>query len=291
MRRMATYAVMFLMAAAPAWAQRQVDEVRSLDPDGRVSVSNLAGSVTVVGWSDARVQITGTLGKNVEDLQIEGDARELSIEVDVPKHADDLDTELVVRVPATARVEIETVSATVSIEEMTGPIDVETISGWVKTSSRPSELSIETVSGDITVAEAARRTDLSSVSGRVSVQQAMGRLDVETVSGGVRVTGGDLEYASFETVSGDISYAGAIADGGEFEFESMSGTISLELPAAVSADFDVSTFSGDIDNDIGPRPRRTSQYTSEEELSFTAGSGGSDVTISSFSGSVKIRAR
>lgn len=291
MRRMAAYAVVFLMATAPAWAQRQVDETRPLDPDGRVSVSNLAGSVTVVGWNEGRVQITGTLGKNVEDLSIEGDPRELEIEVDVPRHADDLDSELVVRVPATARVEIETVSATVSIEEVTGAVDVETVSGWVKTAATPSELSVETVSGDITVTRTARRTDLSSVSGSIVVEEAMGRLDVETVSGGVRVAGGDLELASFETVSGNISYAGAIADRGEFDFESMSGTISLELPAGVSADFDVTTFSGDIDNEIGPRPRRTSQYTPEQELSFTAGAGGSDVSISSFSGSVKIRTR
>jgi DUF4097 and DUF4098 domain-containing protein YvlB len=291
MKKYAVGAAAILLAVAPAWAQRKVDEVRPLDPDGTVSISNLAGSVKVIGWSDARVEITGVLGRNVEDLIIEGDSRELEVEVDVPRHADDLETDLVLRVPANATVEIESVSATVEVEGLTGSVDVESVSGWVRTSGQPAEMSIETVSGDIIVAEAAPRTDLSSVSGGIRVQMATGRLDAETVSGSIRVENGSLQSGSFETVSGNIGYAGDMVGRGEYDFESMSGTISLELPSSVSADFDVSTFSGAIDNDIGPRARRTNQYTPEKELSFTTGSGGAEVSISSFSGNVKITTR
>jgi len=291
MRKYAVGAMAILLLVAPAWAQRTVDEVRPLDPGGSVSISNLAGSVKVIGWSSAEVQITGVLGKNVEDLAIEGDSSELTIEVDVPRHADDLETDLVVKVPAAADIEIETVSATVEVEGVTGSVDLETVSGWVRTSGRMREMSVETVSGDIAIAEASPRTELSAVSGTVELQLATGRLDAETVSGAIRVLNGSLQSASFETVSGNISSAGDIVGTGEFDFESMSGTISLELPSSVSADFDVTTFSGSIDSDIGPRPKRTSQYTPEQELSFSAGSGGSEVSISSFSGSVKIKTR
>jgi DUF4097 and DUF4098 domain-containing protein YvlB len=290
MKKQAVLAAVVLLAVAPAWAQRAINEVRPLNADGSVTISNLAGSVKVIGWSNAQVEITGTLGKNVEDLEIEGDASELTIDVDVPRHADDLDTDLVVKVPATADIDIETVSATIEVEGVTGSLDLETVSGWVRTSGRPREMSIETVSGDITLAEAAR-ADLSSVSGAIVVQLAVGRLDAETVSGAIRVDNGSLEAGSFETVSGKISYAGDIVGQGEFDFESMSGSISLELPSSVSAEFDVTTFSGSIDNDIGPHARRTSQYTSEQELRFSAGSGGSKVSISAFSGSVKIKTR
>lgn len=291
MKKFAVLAAVVLLAAAPAWAQRTVNEMRPLSPTGDVTVSNIEGSVRVIGWSNAQVEITGTLGADVEELEITGDESELRIEVKAPKHPEWLETDLVLRIPVTASIEVEAVSATVEVEGLTGSVDLESVSGWVKTSGRPSELSVETVSGDITVAESAPRTDLASVSGSIKVDLATGRLDAESVSGAIRVENGSLESASFETVSGDISYAGDIVGRGSYDFESMSGGVTVLVPSGVSAQFDITTFSGSIDNDIGPEAERASKYTPEKELSFSTGSGGASVSIESFSGSIKIRTR
>jgi hypothetical protein len=91
-----------------------------------------------------------------------------------------------------------------------------------------------------------------------------------------------------ETVSGSQTFSADLGARGEFEFETMSGAVTLNVPASVSADFEIETFSGSINNAIGPEARNISQYTPQKELSFTAGSGGSQVYISSFSGSVNI---
>jgi len=291
MRKFAVLAAVVLLAAAPAWAQRTVNEMRPLSPTGGVTVSNIEGSVKVIGWSNAQVEITGTLGADVEELEITGDESELRIDVKAPKHPEWLETDLVLRIPVAASIEVETVSATVEVESLTGSVDLESVSGWVKTSGRPSELSVETVSGDITVAESAPRTDLASVSGSIKVDLATGRLDAESVSGAIRVENGSLESASFETVSGDISYAGDIVGRGSYDFESMSGGVTVLVPSGVSAQFDITTFSGSIDNDIGPEAERASKYTPEKELSFSTGSGGARVSIESFSGSIKIKTR
>jgi len=291
MKKFAVLAAVVLLAAAPAWAQRTVNEMRPLSPTGGVTVSNIEGSVRVIGWSNAQVEITGTLGADVEELEITGDESELRIDVKAPKHPEWLETDLVLRIPVAASIEVETVSATVEVESLTGSVDLESVSGWVKTSGRPSELSVETVSGDITVAESAPRTDLASVSGSIKVDLATGRLDAESVSGAIRVENGSLESASFETVSGDISYAGDIVGRGSYDFESMSGGVTVLVPSGVSAQFDITTFSGSIDNDIGPEAERASKYTPEKELSFSTGSGGARVSIESFSGSIKIKTR
>jgi len=291
MRKFAVLATFVLLAAAPAWAQRTVNEMRPLSPTGGVTVSNIEGSVKVIGWSNAQVEITGTLGADVEELEITGDESELRIDVKAPKHPEWLETDLVLRIPVAASIEVETVSATVEVEGLTGSVDLESVSGWVKTSGRPSGLSVETVSGDITVAESAPRTDLASVSGSIKVDLATGRLDAESVSGAIRVENGSLESASFETVSGDISYAGDIVGRGSYDFESMSGGVTVLVPSGVSAQFDITTFSGSIDNDIGPEAERASKYTPEKELSFSTGSGGARVSIESFSGSIKIKTR
>ena len=289
MRKLALVAVVVLLAAAPAWAQRSVNEMRPLIPTGKVSISNIEGSVTITGWSNPQVEITGTLGADVEELRITGDDRDLAIEVKAPKHPEWLETDLVLRVPATASVGVDTVSATIEVAGVTGAVDLESVSGWVKIAGLPSELSIETVSGDLTVAESAPRTNLASVSGSIKVMKAAGRLDAESVSGAIRVDDGLLENASFETVSGDISYAGDIVGSGSFNIESMSGSVTLLVPASVSANFDISTFSGSIDNDIGPSAERTSKFTPEKELRFSTGAGGATVSIESFSGSIKIK--
>jgi hypothetical protein len=120
------------------------------------------------------------------------------------------------------------------------------------------------VSGSIEVGGGSERSDLASVSGKITVENAGGELDAETVSGSIRVDGGLLESASFDSVSGSIHFDADMAGRGEFDFESMSGSVTLIVSPGVSADFDVSTFSGAISNDIGPEAQRSRKYTSEK---------------------------
>jgi DUF4097 and DUF4098 domain-containing protein YvlB len=291
MKRIAVLTVIAILCVTPVWAQRAVNEVRQVSPEGIVDVSNLAGSVHIIGGSGDRVEITGTLGKNVEDLEIWGDGTRLSIEVDVPRHVDDLETELVITMPASASLEVETVSATIEVEGISGAMDLESVSGWIRVSGQPAEISAESVSGEVMVAYTANEAYLGTVSGAIKVLDGAGSLDAESVSGNIEVSGGQFQSVSKETVSGNQTFSADLGARGDFEFETMSGVVTLNLPASVSADFEVETFSGSIVNTIGPEARNISQYTPQKELSFTAGSGGAQVYISSFSGSVNIQTR
>lgn len=291
MKKIAILTVIGILVVAPVWAQRKVDEVRPLSAEGSVEVSNLAGSVHIIGWNSDQVEITGVLGKNVEDLEIHGDETRLEIEVNVPRHVDDLDTELVIKMPATASIGVETISATIQVEDISGAVDLESVSGWIKIAGQPSEVSAESVSGEITVAYASGQMGLETVSGAITVMDGTGSLDAASVSGSITVAGGLFDSADFETVSGNMTFSADMSSRGEYEFETMSGVVAVVVPSSVSADFDVETFSGSIDNAIGPEARNISQYTPQKELSFTAGSGGAQVYISSFSGAVKIQTR
>ena len=71
--------------AAPAWlvAQTQVDERRDAAPDGVVEIENLAGSVKVVGWTEAAIRVTGTLAAGAElDFEASGKRAHIEVEVD-----------------------------------------------------------------------------------------------------------------------------------------------------------------------------------------------------------------
>jgi len=94
-----------------------------------------------------------------------------------------------------------------------------------------------------------------------------------------------------ETVSGSLSFEGGLSSGANLEAETVSGSVTLALPASVAADFSVSTFSGSIDNAFGPAAVHTGRHTPEQELEFTSGGGGADVTVHTLSGSITLRKR
>ena len=69
------------LLAPPALAQTAINETRPLDARGRVDISNIKGRIEVRGWERNEVQVTGTLGKGVERLDIESSGGQVSIEV------------------------------------------------------------------------------------------------------------------------------------------------------------------------------------------------------------------
>lgn len=285
-----------LAVAAPAAADRPVDETRPVDADARISIETLSGKVVVTGWNRNEVHITGTVGDDTRGLEIEGGGGELEIEVDIPDERGrgkrDLDVDLRISVPAGARLEIESVSSSAEVSGVSGDVDVESVSGSIDVDGSPSATSAETVSGAIRVVGSRGPVHAESVSGSVEIQGGSGRIEAGTVSGEVVVDVDTIDRGDFETVSGGIRFSGALAAGGELEISGHSGAVDVALPAGTSATFRVQTFSGDIDNQLtGDTARRTSQYAPGRELEFTLGSGDGRVQIESFSGSVTLRSQ
>lgn len=292
MKKIAAVFIVALCVMTPVWAQTEVDEVRPLDSSGTVSISNIAGSVEVLGWANDQVEISGTLGENVRELAIDGSSRHLDIEVKPVRGANGkISSYLTIRVPSGASVEIGVVSADVTVDRISGSLEIEAVSGEIEVGGQPETVDIEAVSGDIEVAFAPAETEIESVSGRITIRDGVGALELANVSGKIEILGGTFEEASVESVSGSISWDADIGGSGSFDMENMSGTIKLVVSSAISADFEISTFSGNISNAFGQEPTRTSKYAPGKELSFTTGSGGPRVSISSFSGSVKLVTR
>ena len=276
----------------PAWAQSPVHETRSLAPDGTVAIENLDGSVQVTGWSQGEVEVTGTLSKEAERLEVTGDVHRLKIRVVLkPGTRMTTDSDLEVHVPAACRVEVECVSASIAVAELRGQVELESVSGDVSVTGTPGELAVEAVSGTITVEAAPNKASLESVSGDIEVARAGGSLEASSVSGAVRILGGTLEGGEVSTTSGEIRLEADLGGRDSLSVESMSGGVVLVVPAGVNAEFELSTFSGSISSQLGPKPERSSDFAPGEELSFSAGSGGPHVDVSSFSGSVQLLTR
>jgi hypothetical protein len=265
-----------LMAVGAAWAAQSVSESVPIGPGGEVDIEVLSGKVTIEAWNQNMVEVTGTLGDGVEEIEIEGDEDGVYIEVEYNEHyhgKQAVDTNLTIRMPAGASLSIETVSAGVSVSGIGGEADIETVSGNIFIASAPAE------------------SDVASVSGKIEIEAAGGSIDVENVSGKIVVNGGVIDEGDFSSVSGNITIHAIPGPDGSLDAETMSGIISLVIDAGLVASFDLNTFSGSIENQVGPEPRRTSKYTPGKELYFNTGSGGPSISLESFSGSIKLVTR
>jgi hypothetical protein len=249
---------MLLVAGAPAWAEGQVEEIRPLKPGGTVTVENLAGSVRVQGWDRDEVKVLADLGRGTERLAVDSDPDSVEIEVvlESGRHRQVEGSDLEIWVPRRIELGVETVSAAIELEGLTGSAEIESVSGRIRVSGDLEELSIEAVSGLVEV-ESSR----------------------------------SLEDLSIETVSGEASVEGDFHPSGDYEMETVSGFLDLAIPRGFCADFDVETFSGKIENEVGPEARKTSEYLPSKELSFSTCSGDARFSLSSFSGKVRIRER
>jgi DUF4097 and DUF4098 domain-containing protein YvlB len=290
MRRIAGL-LAFLLAslAVAAWAQQSINEVCPASADGVVEIDNLAGSVKVIGWGRSEVKVTGTLSRDARGIKVKNLGERIKIEVELPRDLENVKgSDLVVQVPAASHINIDSVSAGMSVAKVSGALDLETVSGRIEVTGQPERIEAEAVSGAIEVEVAPDDTELVSVSGNVTVQRASGDLEAESVSGNVVIKGGELGRGSLGSVSGSVHCAADLIGSGKLEIESMSGDVTLVLARSTAATFDLSTFSGRIINQLGPEPKPGGMPG--KEISFSTGVG-PKVVVSTFSGKVELLAR
>ncbi len=284
------------VALAPAaLASRDVDRTVDAAPGATIEIENTSGSVRVRGWDKNQVRVSGTIGDDVEELVVESRANHILIEVDVPDRSGwrnrDIDSRLEVWVPRDARVEIETVSASIEVDDFNGRLEAESVSGSIQVSGSPTKVDAESVSGSIRLKGVDTNAVAESVSGSIRLEGVSNQVEASTVSGSIDVRAGEITRGEFETVSGTVDIVCTLGRSARLDASSHSGNVTLELPASVSASFEASTFSGRIENDFGPQPRSESKWVPSKTLEFTTGSGDAEVTLETFSGSVRIRKR
>ncbi|HEX5724652.1 MAG TPA: DUF4097 family beta strand repeat-containing protein [Longimicrobiaceae bacterium] len=311
-----------VLASGAAAAQRTLNERVATSPTGTVEVHNVAGSVRVSAWDRNEVQVTGSLGRGAERLELDeqGGGR-VVVRVVLPRNAHNVrGSDLEVRVPARKSVTVRAVSADVEVSGVSGAVNAQSVSGKVDVSGSPSDVSaqsrsgnvvldvesghaeanstsggvtvrgrirgaveVASVSGNVNVAASTGEVKASSVSGGVHVAAMTGRAEVSSVSGNIRLTGRRIA-GNFHTVSGEIVVRGDLASGGTTSLQSHSGGVELYLGSG--ADLEVTTFSGEILNEVNARLVRSNASRREQHL--VVGGGGPRVTVRTFSGDVKL---
>lgn len=281
---------LLLVAAATAGA-REVAESIDAAGDGQVEIVNISGSVEVYGWSQNTVEVTGELGDKVEELILERNGDKVLVKVKVPRNnSSNISSDLEVRVPEGSSIDVSTVSADITVEDVEGEQKLQTVSGDVEVQAFGNDVSAQSVSGDVDVNGNGSDAEIAgnTVSGDVSVINASGSVTAEAVSGDILVRDGSFDRAGLNTVNGEIDFQASLRNGGKLTAESVNGDVDIQFGGDVDARFDIETFNGDISNCFGPKAERTSKYAPGWELSFSEGNGQGRVTISTLNGDIDI---
>lgn len=298
--RLIIIGVLALAGSMAAAAETRIDERRPAAADGVVEVSNVSGSVQLVGWNRNEVALEGTLADGVERVEFSGSDGLTRIRVhlvrpdnDERHHRIDGNARLVIRVPERSRMRVNTVSAGIQAERLNGPLELRSVSGDIRAAGGYTEADLQSVSGRVQVASSGRsaRVTAGSISGDVQVDGMTGELTGSTVSGTVRVATDGISRAHLKSISGEVAYEGPLAADGVYELEAVSGTARMVVTGRVNAHFELHTFNGAIRNGFGPPPERTSRYAPGQSLNFDEGRGGARVSMRSMSGTLRLDRR
>jgi DUF4097 and DUF4098 domain-containing protein YvlB len=289
MRRVAM-AVTFGMMMLPSLvvAQKKTERRLALGMEGAIRISNMVGSVVVHGWAKDTVLVRAALAPG-DDLQVGGGYSGVKMFVESANERDPKPTRLEVWVPSRVRLWVKTATAAIDVDGVEGALDLYVVSGSIDVNGSPRELNAEAIDGDIHIVGSPPWVRAKSASGSVTFQGSSSDASFSTVSGPLKIVGGTLERARFETVTGDIAFSGKFERGGAFDFDTHSGAIDIAIPDRAGASFSVVSIAGKIANGLSKNSPIAGRFGRGEELTMDAGGGGPRVSVRTFKGPVTLR--
>ena len=288
--------------------------------DGRFTLANISGDIVVTAGSGDEVSIDAvkrTRGDRSELARVQITVDERGGRVDVRTdheqnrrdrngRNDHVWVDYTVTVPASASVDLHSISGSVKVSGVHGSLRSETVSGNVTITDAPKLEVAKTVSGDVSLTGITTDGDLtaSSVSGNVRAKGLKARgLDLGIISGDISVSDVTCERLGVKSVSGNVEYAGGIAKGGRYEINAHSGTVRLLLANPAGFELNANSFSGSIRSELpltigGDSARRDGGTTrgrrdrgDNHSMRATFGDGGATLEVRTFSGDIIIAKR
>lgn len=276
--------------------------------DGRVSIQNISGDITVTGGSGDDVSVeaikrTRRDRSQLDQVRVDVDnaAGRLDVRTSYPRMSNiNVSVEYTVTVPSGVSVELHSVSGSVKVTGVGGVVRAETVSGNVTATDTPKLEAARSVSGNVSFSGVSTDTGVSigSVSGNVTGKgiKAHG-LELSSVSGDVVMSDVTCDRLGAKSVSGAIDYSGTITKSGRYDMNSHSGSVRLALSNAPGFEVTANTFSGSIRSDFpltigGDADRRRGRTgVNGRSIRATFGDGSAILTLRTFSGNIVIEKR
>jgi hypothetical protein len=276
--------------------------------DGRVSISNISGAITVTAAAGDEVSIDavkrGRTDRSALDrvhILVEEHPGRVDVRTDYDRsffRENMVSVDYTVVVPAGASLDLYSISGQLKVDGVNGSVRFGTVSGNITGTRTPRVEYVRTVSGEIDLGEVSQADNLviSSVSGNIQLAGVKARsLDLNTVSGEMRVRDAACERLVAKGLSGNFDYSGTLARNGRYEVNSHSGQVRFAVADTPGFELNAGSFSGQVHSDFqltigGDRTRdlRTRRGPRNESVRGTYGDGSASLNLRTFSGSISI---
>ncbi|HEY4370174.1 MAG TPA: DUF4097 family beta strand repeat-containing protein [Steroidobacteraceae bacterium] len=290
MRAISSMAAAALLLATGVAQADDVERSAPADPHGQVEIVTVSGEIHILGWDRPEVQVKASIGDH-EELRLDSSDRHTSIRV-VRANGGQTQaaTDLTVHVPRGSALNVSTISADQTIEDIRGSQRLQAVSGSITTRVWSEELQVKTISGDIEIHGNKTPSEVSvqTTSGDIVLSGTSGDLTLETVTGDMDINTEQLGRGRIHTTNGDLRLRTKLANDARVDAEAINGDLRFTLRKPVDAEFDVETFNGAIDNCFGPKATRTREFAPGNALRFKEGAGGARVRVKTLNGGVEI---
>jgi DUF4097 and DUF4098 domain-containing protein YvlB len=283
-------------------SNQQVERIVAADPQVIVSACVISGNLTVRSWERNEVRARISDGVQIELTRVDqaksGSAAELKLTVRGSRKTRDSsclqfgDVEL--DVPRGASLKLQTSSGEISATGV-ARVTATSQSGSITLDRLHGETNLNTISGEIYVRDSTGAFRLHTVGGSIDARDlgpvaAGDSLEASSVGGDITLNRIQHQRLKINTVSGEVAYAGALSRGGRYSFQSISGRLRLSLPA--NSSFRLSGTlgtGGDLTSDFKVTTEKVSKYSTMRSVDAIVGSGDASISVSFFSGSIRIR--
>ncbi len=276
----------------PVYAGDRVEQSADASPQGVVEVHNVRGDVSIIGWQQEQVKVSGTLDDLAEEFVFATQREKTVIKVKLPKdssyHNRD-GSNLKIQVPLGSKVLFNGVATDLQIKNIQGGVEINSVSGNLEVEGVSQNLSINSVSGKIMLKAISGDMALSTVSGDLDAKIVSRKVSVSGVSANLQLNLQEIEAASISNVSGDTQLQGVLIAGGKVRMSSVSGESIYYVDDNLSAKVSIETApGGQIVNEYNESQPQVS-FIQSQQLSFDVGQANSSVKMSTVSGKVGIK--
>ena len=239
--------VIALLALAPTGspAQQKIDRQLPLNAMGLVKITNLLGSIRVVGWEKDSVSVSGSASAGAKFF-MGGTPVGVKLGLESDQSSAGETADLVIHVPVRARVWLRATDGDVDVRDFNGELDIGAVNSRVRVKGALKQANVETMAGDVDCVASPEYLRIKTATGRVTWSGSSDDAGILTVSGAITATGGTVTRGRFESVTGDIVFTGGTPRTGSLAFDTHSGDITLILARAIDAEVTVDAIRVDL---------------------------------------------
>lgn len=282
------------VVAMTASAQQSVHRTIDAIDVGSVRIELVEGDVTISGWDQTRIEVSGELGTQAQSLELEQQGAEIVVRVVEAENADgdQSETELYVSLPRGSNVTVFGTSADVLVTNVAGPLSLHTVAGDIEAESSGAAIEAETVGGDIRISGrgASAEATLTTVAGEIEVGGPFTRINASTVSGDIELDVLETRELLLNATNGDIEVHATFAETAELNAETINGDVELEVGEAGQLNIDAGSFSGRI-RTCFDAPADADAPTQRERRERDRRRGGGTLTLTADADSPTVRVR